>query len=80
MSEAEKAALLAAQEEEERLALEAEIKRLEDERLAKEEEVLPFYAADCIMPLCRPEINIIACPNTGASDQGRANRISVERS
>mmetsp|Transcript_45228 Transcript_45228/g.89000 ORF Transcript_45228/g.89000 Transcript_45228/m.89000 type:complete len:724 (-) Transcript_45228:118-2289(-) len=38
MSEAEKAALLAAQEEEERLALEAEIKRLEDERLAKEEE------------------------------------------
>lgn len=39
MSKAEQEALHVQQEEEERLALEAEVKKLEDLRLQKEEEV-----------------------------------------
>lgn len=42
MSKAEQEALHAQQEEEERLILEAEVKRLEDLRLQKEEEVHSF--------------------------------------
>jgi hypothetical protein len=76
MSEAEKAALAAAQEEEERLALEAEIQRLEDERLAREEEVSNARSSDVFH-----SSDTCGCLfGSGAPHQGRANRFSVERS